>query len=88
MYAYVDKDTCIACGACGTAAPDVFGYDAEGLAENQWPGDDNRGIVDLPESLLDDVDEAQHGCPTASIQVDRMPFNRPAAVGEKGDRMR
>jgi len=23
----VDKETCIACGACGSAAPDIFGYE-------------------------------------------------------------
>ena len=33
-YTIVDKETCIACGACGAAAPDIFDYDDEGLAEN------------------------------------------------------
>ncbi|MCY9401711.1 ferredoxin, partial [Bacillus haynesii] len=23
-YTIVDKDTCIACGACGAAAPDIY----------------------------------------------------------------
>ena len=26
-YTIVDKDTCIACGACGAAAPDIYDYD-------------------------------------------------------------
>ena len=27
MKANVDKDTCIACGACGASAPDIYDYD-------------------------------------------------------------
>lgn len=73
-FTYVDKDTCIACGACGAAAPDIFDYDEDGLAENILPGDGNRGIVEVPDELLDDLDEAEQGCPTASIKVDKHPF--------------
>jgi NAD-dependent dihydropyrimidine dehydrogenase PreA subunit len=40
MYTKVDQDTCIACGACGAAAPDIFDYNKEGLAtaiyNGQW----------------------------------------------------
>ena len=32
-FTWVDKDTCIACGACGATAPDIYDYDDEGLAE-------------------------------------------------------
>lgn len=28
-FTKVNKDECIACGACGAVAPDVFGYDDE-----------------------------------------------------------
>jgi ferredoxin len=73
-YTYVNKDTCIACGACGATAPDLFDYDDEGLAENVLPGDDNRGIIEVPVSLHDDLDEAEQGCPTASILVSTTPF--------------
>lgn len=73
-YTLVDKDTCIACGACGSTAPDIFDYDDEGLAENILEGDENKGIVEVPENLEDDLDEAQQGCPTASIQVNQFPF--------------
>ena len=31
-YTIVDMDTCIACGACGAAAPDIYDYDDEGIA--------------------------------------------------------
>ncbi len=73
-YTFVDKDTCIACGACGAAAPDIFDYDEEGLAENILHGDDNHGVVAVDEDLLDDLDEAESGCPTASIRVSNHPF--------------
>ena len=74
QYTRVDKDTCIACGACGVAAPDIFDYDDEGLAENIMEGDGNRGIVEVPASLYDDLDDAWTGCPTASIVVESEPF--------------
>lgn len=73
-FTFVDKDTCIACGACGATAPDIFGYDDEGLAENIFPGDNNEGIIDIPEVLHDDLEDARSGCPTDSIKVADQPF--------------
>ncbi|GFR38341.1 ferredoxin [Insulibacter thermoxylanivorax] len=73
-YTYVDKDTCIACGACGASAPDIFDYDDDGLAENIYEGDNNRGVVPIPEDLYDDLQDAVDGCPTDSIQVSDEPF--------------
>jgi ferredoxin len=78
-YARVDKDTCIACGACGSAAPDIFDYDDDGLAENILEGDHNRGTVGIPENLDDDLDAACKGCPTGSILVSVKPFSDPTA---------
>jgi ferredoxin len=74
-FTCVDKETCIACGACGSAAADIFDYDDEGLAENRMAGDENQGVIAVPANLLDDLDEAQSGCPTASIKVSKVPFN-------------
>lgn len=73
-YTYVDKDTCIACGACGASAPDIFDYDDDGLAENIYEGDNNRGVVPIPEDLYDDLQDAVDGCPTDSIKVSDEPF--------------
>lgn len=42
IFTIVDKDTCIACGACSLAAPDLFDYDEEGLSE--YIPDDNTGM--------------------------------------------
>jgi ferredoxin len=74
-FTMVDKETCIACGACSAAAPDIFDYDDEGLAENILEGDENRGIVEVPEELYDDLEDACSGCPTDSIKVSDTPFH-------------
>ncbi|WP_026700991.1 ferredoxin [Salibacterium aidingense] len=73
LYTIVDKDTCIACGACGAAAPDIFDYDEEGLAEGIL--DNNTGTVHIPEAWEDDLLDAYEGCPTDSIKVGKQVFN-------------
>ncbi|MFC3882207.1 ferredoxin [Bacillus songklensis] len=75
-YTIVDKETCIGCGACGAAAPDIYGYDDEGIAFVTL--DDNQGIAEIPNVLLDDVEDAFEGCPTESIKIANEPFNSDA----------
>jgi ferredoxin len=75
-YTWVDKETCIACGACGATAPDIYDYDDEGLAGVIYEGDDNRGITEIPEELYEDLEDALEGCPTESIKVSDQPFNK------------
>ena len=72
-FTIVDKETCIACGACGAAAPDIFDYDDEGLAFNTI--DDNTGTAEIPDVLLDDLADAAEGCPTDSIKVAEESFD-------------
>jgi len=78
-YTIVDKDTCIACGACGAAAPDIYDYDDEGIAFVTL--DDNQGVVEVPDVLeedmmdaFEDMMDAFEGCPTDSIKVADEPF--------------
>jgi len=66
-FTIVDKDTCIACGACSVSAPDIFDYDDDGLAENILAGDCNKGIVVVPEELQEDLEDACDSCPTESM---------------------
>ena len=68
MKTWVDKETCIACGACGAAAPDVFDYDDDGIAYNIM--DDNQKTAEIPEDMHDDVRDAADGCPTDSIIIE------------------
>lgn len=79
MYTMVDQDTCIACGACGDTAPDVFDYDEAGLAHSIL--DDNQGMTAIPEQFLDDAEDAYDGCPTESIKLSEEPFNALAKSG-------
>ncbi len=72
-FTIVDKETCIACGACGAAAPDIFDYDDEGIAYVVL--DDNEGTTEVPEILEEDLMDALEGCPTESIRVSDKPFN-------------
>lgn len=75
-YTIVDQDTCIACGSCGACAPDIFDYDEEGLSYVIL--DDNTGMVEVPEELFDDLEDACDGCPTDSIKVAEGPFEGQA----------
>jgi ferredoxin len=75
-FTWVEKDTCIACGACGATAPDIYDYDDEGLAEVIYSADGNHGNTEIPEDLYDDLQDAADGCPTDSIKVADAPFNK------------
>ena len=72
-YTIVDQDTCIACGACGAAAPDIYDYDDEGIAYVIL--DDNAGTAAVPEKLQESLEDAFDGCPTDSIKVETEPFD-------------
>ena len=75
-YTIVDMDTCIACGACGAAAPDIYDYDDEGISFVIL--DDNQGTAEVPEELYEDMEDALEGCPTDSIKIEEEPFDGDA----------
>ncbi|ELK45374.1 ferredoxin [Halobacillus sp. ACCC02827] len=72
-FTIVDQDTCIACGACGAAAPDIYDYDDEGIAYAVL--DDNKGSFEVPELYEEDMEDAFEGCPTDSIKIADTPFD-------------
>lgn len=72
-YTIVDMDTCIACGACGASAPDIYDYDDDGIAYVIL--DDNKGTAAVPEELYGDLNDAFNGCPTDSIKVAEERFD-------------
>ena len=80
-YTIVDMDTCIACGACGAAAPDIYDYDDEGIAYVIL--DDNQGTAEVPEELYEDMEDAIDGCPTDSIKIEEEPFDGDALKFEQ-----
>lgn len=77
IYTIVDQETCIACGACGAAAPDIYDYNDEGIAFVLT--DENQGTAPVPGEIEEDVQDAQDGCPTDSIKIAREPFNGDAS---------
>ncbi|MED4228386.1 ferredoxin [Neobacillus cucumis] len=72
-FTIVDRDTCIACGACFVSAPEVFEYDDDGISFVYL--DKNQGNVEIPEESIEDVIEAYDGCPSGSIKISNEPFN-------------
>lgn len=73
-YTKVDKETCIACGACGDAAPDIFEFDDDGVAFVVFGGDENQGITAIDAELEADLQDAVDSCPSGSILVGDSPF--------------
>ncbi|MGP7819379.1 ferredoxin [Niallia sp. 01092] len=71
-YTIVDKETCIACGACGATAPTIFDYDDEGIAFVIL--DNNAGTAIVPDEYEDDLLDAFEGCPTESIKIAEESF--------------
>ncbi len=59
----VNKDTCIACGACIATAPEVFKWGSDGKSEPI------NEIIDN-EDLINKAKEAASLCPTNSIKVE------------------
>lgn len=72
-YTIVDQDTCIACSACGVAAPELFDYNAEGISFALL--DDNKGITPVAEELVEDLEDAFESCPSNSIKMADEPFD-------------
>lgn len=73
-YTKVDKETCIACGACGDAAPDIFEFDDDGVAFVAYGGDENKGITAIDADLEDELQDAVDSCPSGSILVADTPY--------------
>ncbi|WP_270942313.1 ferredoxin [Romboutsia lituseburensis] len=62
MKAFVDRDTCIGCGACEGICPDVFSIDDEGKSVpiNEV----------IPENILESAQDAKESCPVSAISID------------------
>jgi len=61
----VNKDTCIACGACIAVAPEVFKWGEDGKSEPI------KEILE-EEELINKAKEASSICPTNSIKIEEI----------------
>ncbi|WP_342565691.1 ferredoxin [Paenibacillus sp. FSL R7-0345] len=73
-FASVNQEECIACGACNSAAPDIFDLDDSGIASVIFAGDGNRGVTAIAEELQEELQDAIDSCPTQCIQRSDAPF--------------
>jgi ferredoxin len=69
----VDKEICIACGACSWAAPDIFDHDEAGRSFNTL--DENCGVAKIPNMLLEELDNATERCPSGAIIIAEQSFD-------------
>ncbi len=65
MKAYVNKESCMFCGMCGGACPDVFRADTDGKSVSL--------DTEFSEELLPMVRHAESICPTWAISVKEAP---------------
>lgn len=78
-FTKVDRELCIACGACNIAAPDIFDYTLDGLAYSIL--DANAGQTAIQdEHLFDQLEEAHATCPTDAIMMQTTAFKHDDTV--------
>lgn len=62
MFAEVDKDACIGCGACSDICPEIFKLEDDELAAAYKNP--------VPSELEDAAKEAAEDCPTEAIRLE------------------
>lgn len=72
LYAIVNQEICIACGACNSVTSDIFGYEEDGISFVKFGN--NKGAQPIPEELEDDLQEAYDSCPSEAILIQDTPF--------------
>ena len=73
MRLTVDREECIACGACYEDCPEVFKEDPEdGVSRivKAYRVDDDPAVGQVPDDLADCAQTAADGCPVEVIQVE------------------
>jgi len=62
MFATIDKDACIGCGACPDICPEIFKMEDDGLA--------GAYKNPVPSEFEESAKEAAEGCPTGAIHLE------------------
>lgn len=71
-YTKIDRESCIACGLCQIIAPNLYDYDAEGIAYSLQ--DNNTGTSPIPQNDFSAFKKAYTSCPTGAILRSSQPF--------------
>lgn len=61
MKVFVNQELCIACGLCVSGCPEVFSFNADGVAESAG---------EIPEGQVAAVESVKIYCPTSAIEYD------------------
>ncbi|GHE16189.1 ferredoxin [Streptomyces alanosinicus] len=69
LQVVIDKDVCVACGACVVSGPDVFDQDDNGQA---------MLIVEPEESLREQILESIDACPVQALSLVEEPAQNAA----------
>ena len=73
MKVHIDRDECIACGACWEDCPEVFEEnEADGLSQivEAYQAGGDLGEGEVPDDLGECVRTAAEGCPVEIIHVE------------------
>ena len=69
----IDRDACIACGACSALCPDVFGVseeDGKSIVVEKFRVGGNPSEGEVPDDLKDCAKSAAESCPVEAIKVE------------------
>ena len=62
IVVFVDKEKCIACGACIAIAPEIFEFGPDGKSQAK--------VTEITDNnLIQKAKEAKEACPTGAINV-------------------
>lgn len=71
MRVTIEREECIACGACQDECPEVFGEDEDGMSQivEEYRVDDDPGVGEIPDDLEECAQMAADVCPVFIIEV-------------------
>lgn len=61
MKVFVNQELCIGCGLCVSGCPEVFSFNADGVAQSEG---------EIPKEQMAAVESIKNYCPTEAIQYE------------------
>lgn len=71
MRVTIEREECIACGACQAECPEVFGEDDDGISQivDEYQVDGDPAVGEIPDDLEECAQFAADACPVFIIEV-------------------